>query len=69
MRHPNYISEQALWISFYFFGVAASGQWINWTVIGAVLLIVLFVGSSRLTEKISSQKYPGYAEYKKAVRF
>lgn len=69
VRHPNYISEQAIWISFYFFGVAASGQWINWTVVGAVLLVILFVGSSWLTEKISSQKYPGYAEYKKAVRF
>jgi steroid 5-alpha reductase family enzyme len=67
VRHPNYISEQAIWISFYLFGVAASGQWINMTLAGAVLLVILFMGSSRLTEKISSQKYPEYAEYKKRV--
>jgi steroid 5-alpha reductase family enzyme len=67
VRHPNYVSEQAIWISFYFFGVAASGQWINMTLAGAILLVILFIGSSRLTEKISSQKYPGYAEYKKRV--
>jgi steroid 5-alpha reductase family enzyme len=67
VRHPNYISEQAIWISFYLFGVAASGQLINMTLAGAVLLIILFMGSSRLTEKISSQKYPGYSEYKKRV--
>jgi len=67
VRHPNFASEQAIWISFYFFGVAASGQWINWTITGPVLLVLLFIGSSELTEKISSGKYPAYTEYKKEV--
>ena len=67
VRHPNFTSEQLIWGSFYFFGVAASGQWINFTLAGPVLLILLFVGSSQLTEGISSRKYPGYAIYKKEV--
>jgi steroid 5-alpha reductase family enzyme len=41
-RHPNFISEQAAWISFYLFGVAASGNWINLTIAGPVLLVLLF---------------------------
>jgi len=67
VRHPNFISEQLIWVSFYLFGVAASGLWLNWTIAGAVLLILLFIGSSEMTERISSSKYPGYAEYKKQV--
>jgi steroid 5-alpha reductase family enzyme len=67
VRHPNFTSEQAIWISFYFFGVAASGQWINLTLTGPLLLVLLFIGSSRLTESISSKKYPEYAVYQKKV--
>lgn len=67
VRHPNFTSEQAIWVCFYFFGVAASGQWINITLLGPVLLILIFAGSSRLTESISSSKYPEYAEYQKRV--
>jgi len=67
VRHPNYTSEQAIWISFYLFSVAASGKWINYTLAGSVLLVILFLGSSTLTEKISSEKYPDYANYKKKV--
>ena len=40
VRHPNFAAEQAIWISFYFFGVAASGQWINFTLAGPVLLVL-----------------------------
>jgi steroid 5-alpha reductase family enzyme len=67
VRHPNFISEQLIWVSFYLFSVAASGIWLNWTITGAVLLILLFIGSSEMTEKISSSKYPGYSAYKKKV--
>jgi steroid 5-alpha reductase family enzyme len=67
VRHPNFTSEQAIWVCFYFFGVAASGQWINITLLGPVLLILIFAGSSRLTESISSSKYPEYGEYQKRV--
>ena len=66
-RHPNFAAEQAIWCSFYLFGVAATGQWLNWSVIGAVLLILLFQGSTQFTEKISLGKYPAYAEYRRRV--
>jgi steroid 5-alpha reductase family enzyme len=67
MRHPNYAAEQAIWIVFYFFSVAATGSWINWSVMGAILLVLLFWGSSSFSESISAGKYPDYAEYKKRV--
>jgi len=66
-RHPNFAAEQAIWCTFYLFGVAATGQWLNWSVIGAVLLILLFQGSTQFTEKISLGKYPEYAEYRRRV--
>jgi len=67
VRHPNFISEQMIWVSFYLFGVAASGEWINWTLTGPVLLILLFIGSSDFTESISLKKYPEYSSYKQRV--
>lgn len=67
VRHPNFTSEQAIWIFFYFFGVAASGKLLNLTLLGPVLLILIFTGSSRLTENISSSKYPDYKSYQKEV--
>jgi steroid 5-alpha reductase family enzyme len=67
VRHPNFVSEQAIWISFYLFSVAASGKWINWTLAGSLLLVLLFMGSTALTERISSEKYPDYAAYQKEV--
>ena len=67
VRHPNYTAEQAIWIVFYFFSVSATGRWLNWTVSGAILLVLLFAGSSSFSESISAGKYPGYAEYRKRV--
>ncbi len=67
VRHPNFTSEQAIWIFFYFFGVAASGKLLNFTMWGPVLLILIFMGSSRLTENISCSKYPDYKSYQKEV--
>ena len=67
VRHPNYAAEQTIWIVFYFFSVAATGRWFNWSIMGAILLILLFWGSSNFSESISSGKYPEYAEYKRRV--
>lgn len=67
VRHPNYASEQSIWIVFYFFSVSATGLWLNWSVIGAILLILLFYGSSNFSESISMGKYPEYAEYKEKI--
>lgn len=66
-RHPNFAAEQAVWIVFYFFSVAATGHWLNWSVMGAILLVLLFWGSSSFTESITAGKYPDYADYQKRV--
>ena len=66
-RHPNYFAEQGIWIAFYLFSVAASGQWINWSISGCILLVILFRGSSNFSEEISAGKYPQYAVYQKTV--
>ncbi len=39
----------------------------NWSAVGALLLIVLFLGSSAFAEEISSGKYPEYARYCRQV--
>lgn len=66
-RHPNYTAEQIIWLSFYGYSVIATGRWINWSLAGAILLIVLFLGSSNFSEKISSQKYPDYIRYQQST--
>lgn len=66
-RHPNYFAEQSIWFMFYGFSIAASGQWLNWSIAGSVLLIALFLGSSNFSESISASKYPEYKNYQKKV--
>jgi len=63
VRHPNYAAEQMIWFCVYLFGVAASGEWVNWTLGGFILLVLLFKGSSDFSERISASKYPKYKEY------
>ena len=62
-RHPNFFFEQAQWWLFYGFAVTAAGVWLQWTIMGAVLLTLLFVGSTVFTESISRSRHPGYAVY------
>lgn len=66
-RHPNYFGEQSIWASFYLFSIGAGTGIINWSIIGALLLIVLFQGSSALAEEISGGKYPEYEKYCSSV--
>ncbi len=66
-RHPNYFAEQSVWFCFYLFTIGGGIGIINWTIIGALLLIVLFQGSSAFAEEISGAKYPEYAEYCRRV--
>ena len=66
MRHPNYLGEQGIWLSLYLFAVGAGAAQrgvFHWTIAGPLLLILLFMGSSSLGEKISSGKYPRYRDY------
>lgn len=66
-RHPNFFFEQAQWWAFYLFAVTATGTWLHPTIAGAVLLTALFTGSTWMTEKISRERYPEYAEYQKTT--
>jgi len=78
VRKPNYAAEQLIWISYYFFSVAASApatwpqcqghvSWMNWSMGGFILLCLLFQGSGWLTERISISKYPAYRDYQRRV--
>ena len=67
VRHPNYAMEQSIWVIFYLFSVNATGQWVNWTIGGCVLLLILFKGSSDFSEELSANKYPAYKDYQKNV--
>ncbi len=67
VRHPNYMAEQSIWICFYFFSVVATGEWINGSIAGCMLLLILFRSSSVFSEEISCGKYPEYAAYQKQV--
>ena len=69
-RHPNYFCEVTLWYVFYIFSVAATGQWLNWTLFGCVFLSGLFLppgASLDVTEALSSRKYKAYPEYQASV--
>ncbi len=69
-RHPNYLAEQSTWVCLYLFTIGAGvTTWgiFNWTIVGCMLLILLFMGSSTFGESISSKKYPGYKEYQEKV--
>ena len=62
-RHPNYFFEISQWWLMFGFGAVAAGSLLQWSIAGAALLTVLFVGSTIMTERISASKYPRYAEY------
>ena len=62
-RHPNYFAEQGTWCAFYVFSIGGGIGIINWSIIGALLLIVLFQGSSAFAEEISAAKYAEYTRY------
>ncbi len=62
-RHPNFFFEQAQWWVVFLVGAVAAGSLLQWTVLGAVLLTTLFIGSTIFTESITKAKYPEYADY------
>jgi steroid 5-alpha reductase family enzyme len=64
-RHPNFFCEISLWWVIFAFSFNSYG--LNICVLGAVLLNLLFLGSTSLTEQISCAKYPKYLEYQKQV--
>ncbi len=66
-RHPNYLGELGVWWSIYLLGVSTLESLLHWSIIGAVMLTFLFMGSTWFTEIITSKKYPEYSNYKKEV--
>ncbi|KJZ71796.1 hypothetical protein HIM_08816 [Hirsutella minnesotensis 3608] len=66
-RHPNFFAEQAIWFVLYHWSCYATNTLYNWTVIGSASLIILFQGSTWLTELITAGKYPEYKDYQKQV--
>jgi len=53
-----------MWVMIYAFTVNSSGHVLNYAGLGALLLILLFQGSMRLSESITLSKYPPYEDYK-----
>ncbi len=66
-RHPNFFCEQAMWWTIYVFSIAASGRWLNWSIVGAILLTLLFQGSTQFTEQLTLRKYPAYRAYQRTT--
>lgn len=66
-RHPNYLAEQSTWVALYLFTIGAGLSVFNWSMIGALLLIVLFIGSTAVSEEMSAGKYADYRNYIKNV--
>jgi steroid 5-alpha reductase family enzyme len=66
-RHPNFFFENAQWWVIFAFGAVAAGSVLQWTVVGIVLLLAVFMGSTNFTESISRSKYPEYAEYQRTT--
>jgi len=64
-RHPNYFGELMVWWSIYYLAAVTGGRLLHWSAIGALLLTLLFIGSTWFTESITSRKYPDYAEYQR----
>jgi steroid 5-alpha reductase family enzyme len=62
-RHPNFFCELGQWFTLFFFGAVAAGSVVQWTIIGPVLLLTIFIGSTSFTESITKSKYPEYADF------
>jgi steroid 5-alpha reductase family enzyme len=62
-RHPNYLGEMGFWWGLWLFAMAAQPSW-WWTVVGPVVMTVMFLGASLpLMERRSLERRPGYAAY------
>jgi len=65
-RHPNFLGEMCIWWAFYAFSLCHAPA-INQSIVGTILLTLLFQGSTLFTEAITCRKYPQYAEYQKTT--
>ncbi|KAG5977526.1 hypothetical protein E4U55_006721 [Claviceps digitariae] len=66
-RHPNFLAEQTIWFVLYQWSCYATNSLYSWTFLGSGSLILLFQGSTWLTEAITAGKYPEYSTYQRRV--
>jgi steroid 5-alpha reductase family enzyme len=66
-RHPNFVAEQAVWLTMYIWAAYRTETYASWLGLGVVGYLLIFQGSTRLTESISAEKYPEYSEYQARV--
>ncbi|KAL8688566.1 MAG: hypothetical protein Q9218_005556 [Villophora microphyllina] len=66
-RHPNFLAEQAVWVTLYLWSCYVTGTYWNWSGIGAVAYLILFQASTWFTELVTARKYPDYRVYQQRV--
>jgi steroid 5-alpha reductase family enzyme len=66
-RHPNFTAEQTIWFVLYQWSCYAGNVAYSWAGSGPLFLIMLFQGSTWLTELLTDGKYPEYKYYQKQV--
>lgn len=66
-RHPNFAVEQSIWLTLGVWSIVTAEVPYAWTLAPGFSLVLLFQGSTWLTELITAGKYPGYKEYQKQV--
>ncbi|KAK4186561.1 hypothetical protein QBC35DRAFT_387039 [Podospora australis] len=66
-RHPNFAAEQSIWFVLYSWSCYATRNAFSWAAVGPSFLILLFQGSTWLTELITAGKYSEYREYQRQV--
>lgn len=66
-RHPNFAAEQAFWFTLYAWNAYRTESYLQWTGLGILGYLLVFQGSTPLTESISASKYPEYSEYQARV--
>lgn len=66
-RHPNYFFEIAQWWVVFAFAIIAAHTALLWTGVGAVLLTLLFLGSTAFTEWVSTSRHPEFDNYRRTT--
>ncbi|KAI1195610.1 hypothetical protein F5X97DRAFT_307821 [Nemania serpens] len=66
-RHPNFTAEQTIWFLLYQWSCYAGNVLYSWAGMGPLFLVMLFQGSTWLTELLTAGKYPEYKAYQRQV--